>query len=116
MTTTAEPAMTGILASDAETAETPENEGDLQEAQCIIVCNAVLCFLRNKMDLIVHDTLIKLTCDYFEISVIQTEKRILFQGNAIAASDVPFRRRMGQFKTTHNVEDMLCVLHKHPAG
>ena len=39
MTTTAEPAMTGILASDAETAETAENEGDLQEEQCNIMCN-----------------------------------------------------------------------------
>ncbi len=50
MATTAEPAMAGSLASEAETAE---NEGDLQEEQCNIVCNAVLCFLWNKMDLIV---------------------------------------------------------------
>ena len=65
MATTAEPAMAGSLASEADTAETAENEGDLQEEQCNIVCNAVLCFLWNKMYLIVHDTLIKLTCDYF---------------------------------------------------
>ena len=119
MATTAEPAMAGSLASEAETAETAEtaeNEGDLWEEQCNIVCNAVLCFLWNKMDLIVHDTLIKLTCDYFEASVIETAKRTLFEGNAVAASDVPFRRRKGQFKNKHNVEDILFVLHKHPAG
>ena len=117
MATTAEPAMTGSLASDAETAKTPGHEGDLQEEQCNIVCNAVLlCFLWNNMDLIVHDTLIKLTCDYFEASVIETAKRTLFEGNAVAASDVPFCRRKGQFKNKHNVEDILFVLHKHPVG
>ena len=31
MATTAEPAMAGSLASEAETAETAESEGDLQE-------------------------------------------------------------------------------------
>ena len=48
--------------------------------------------------------------------MIETAKRTLFEGNAVAASDVPFRRRKGQFKNKHNVEDILFVLHKHPAG
>ena len=70
MATTAEPAMADSLASDAETAKTPENECDLQEEQCNIMCNAVLCFLWNKMDLIVHDALIKLTCDYHHREIL----------------------------------------------
>ena len=75
-----------------------------------------MVLLYSKMYLIVHDTLIKQTCDYFEASVIETAKRTLFEGNAVAASDVRFHRRKGQFKNKHNVEDIVFVLHKHPAG
>ena len=112
MATTAEAAMADSIVSDAETTEID----DRQEEPSNVVCDAVLCFLWNKMDLIVHDTLIKLTCDYFETSAIETAKNTLFQSNAVAASDVPFRRRKGQLKSKHNVEDILFVLHKHPAG
>ena len=113
MATTAEPALTDSIVS---VAETPEIDRDRQEEPSNIVCNAVLCFLRNKMDVIVHDTLIQLTCNYFETSEIEIAKHTLFQGNAVAASVVPFRRRKGQFKTKLNVEDILFVLHKHPVG
>ena len=86
------------IVSDAETTEI---DGDRQEEPSNIVCDAILCFLWNNMDLIVHNTVIKLTCNYFETSAIETAKHTLFQGNAVAASDVPFRRRKGQFKTKH---------------
>ena len=112
MATTAEPALADSIVSDAETTQID----DRQEEPSNVVCDAVLCFLWNKMDLIVHDTLIKLTCDYFETSAIETAKNTLFQSNAVAASDDPFRRRKGHFKSKHNVEDILFALHKHPAG
>ena len=75
MATTAEAAMADSIVSDAETTEID----DRQEEPSNVVCDAVLCFLWNKMDLIVHDTLIKLTCDYFETSAIETAKNTLFQ-------------------------------------
>ena len=113
MARTAKPALADSIVSDAETTEID----DRQEEPSNIVCNSVLCYLWNKMDLIVHDTLKKkLTCDYFGTSAIETATHTLFQGNGVAASDVPLRRRKGQFKTKHNVEDILFVLHKHPAG
>ena len=45
----------------------------------------------------------------------ETAKRTLFQGNAVASLDVPFRQRKGQFKTKNNVEDILFVLLKNTA-
>ena len=56
MATTAEPALEDSIVSYAETHEIA---GDRQEEASNIVCNSVLCYLWNKMDLIVHDTLKK---------------------------------------------------------
>ena len=76
----------------------------------------VLCFLWNNMDLIVYDTLIKLTCDYCLSNTGQITKLTLFQGNVVAFLDVPFRRSKGQLNTKNNVEDIVFVLYKNRTG
>ena len=65
------------------------------------------------MDLIVYDTLIRLTCDYFSSNTSQITKLTLFQGNVGAFLDVPFRRSKGQLNTKNNVEDIVFVLYKN---
>ena len=57
MATTAKPALADSIVSDAETTEID----DRQEEPSNIVCNSVLCYFWNKMDLIVHYTLRKKT-------------------------------------------------------
>ena len=63
------------------------------------------------MDLIVHDTLIKMTCDYFDTNTIETAKRTLFQGNAVADASlgVPLYRNKGQFNRENNIFCLFCL-------
>ena len=69
------------------------------------------------MDLIVHDTLVKITCDYFESSEIEDSKRILYQCDAVTSLVLhPIRRRNGPTEDQNNIADVLYVLHKCPAG
>ena len=82
-----------------------------------LLCDAVLCYLYNKMDLIVHDTLIKLTTDFFDGNIIDAAKRVLHQSDAVKALDTQYiRRKTGPNKDRKNVEDILVVLHKCPDG
>ena len=41
------------------------------------------------MDLIVNDTLVKLTCDYFDSNEIEASKRIIFQCDAVTSMEPP---------------------------
>ncbi len=69
------------------------------------------------MDLIVHDTLVKLTCDYFESNEIEASKRIVYECDAVTSLELhPIRRRNGPNKDKNNIEDVLYVLHKCPTG
>ena len=69
------------------------------------------------MDLIVHDTLVKLTCDYFDSNEIEASKRIIYQCDAVTSMELhPIRRRNGPNKDKNNIEDVLYVLHKCPIG
>ena len=69
------------------------------------------------MDLIVHDTLVKLTCDYFESNEIEASKRIVYECDAVTSLELhPIRRRNGPNKDKNNIEDVLYVLHKCPTS
>ena len=98
-------------------AETTHIDVACQNDQGKLVCNGILCFLWNKMDLIVHDTLVKLTCDYFESNEIEASKRIVYECDAVTSLELhPIRRRNGPNKDKNNIEDVLYVLHKCPTG
>ena len=55
--------------------------------------DVMLCYLYNKMDLIMHDTLIKLTTDFFVGNTIDAAKRVLHQCDAVKALDTEYIRR-----------------------
>ena len=44
------------------------NAATQADVQPLIVCNGILCYLFNKMDIMVHDTLVKLCADSVETS------------------------------------------------
>ena len=103
--------------NNASMAETTHSDVACQCDQGKLVCDSILCFLWNKMDLIVHDTLVKLTCDYFDSNEIEASKRIVYQCDAVTSMELhPIRRRNGPNKDKNNIEDVLYVLHKCPNG
>ena len=98
-------------------AETTHSEVACQSDQGKLVCDSILCFVLNKMDLIVHDTLVKLTCDYFDSNEIEASKRIIYQCDAVTSMELhPIRRGNGPNKDKNNIEDVLYVLHKCRTG
>ena len=94
------------------------NAGRQRGAPAGTLLDTVLCYLYNKMDLIVQDTLVKLTVDYFDSITIETAKRSLYECDVVKSTiDVPLvRRKSGPNKDRKNVEDMLFALHKCPNG
>ena len=94
------------------------NAGCQRGAPAGTLLDTVLCYLYNKMDLIVQDTLVKLTVDYFDSITIETAKRSLYECDVVKSTiDVPLvRRKSCPNKDRKNVEVMLFALHKCPNG
>ena len=82
-----------------------------------IVCNGVLCYLYCKMDIMVHDTLVKLCADHFDSTEIEAARQMLYNYDAIKILNIKkSRRRQGPTKDRYNIEDMLLALHKCRSG
>ena len=64
------------------------------------------------MDLVVHDSLIKLCTDFYDKKVIESAKQILFDCSAVADCGVRHQRRQGPSKDKNNMEDILLVFHR----
>lgn len=85
----------------------------LSDANPSIIINELLCFLYNKMDIVVHDTLVKLTCDFYESSEIEETKKLLYtEIDAVTAIGQRLIYRKGPNKDVNNVDDILTVLHR----
>ena len=64
------------------------------------------------MDLVVHDSLIRLCTDFYDTKVIESAKQILFDCSAVADCGVRHQRRQGPGKDKNNMEDILLVFHR----
>ena len=58
-----------------------------------LVCNGILCYLYCKMDVMVHDTLVKLCTDHFESKCIEAARQLLYSYDAIVKLDLKKSRR-----------------------
>ena len=74
--------------------------------------NELLCYVANKMDLVVHESLIKLCTDFYDTKVIEGAKQILFDCSGVADCGVRHQRRQGPSKDKNNMEDILLVFHR----
>lgn len=77
-----------------------------------VIRNELLCYVLNKMDLIVHDALVKLCVDFYDTKVIEEAKRTLFSCAAVIDLGVRHQRRQGPSKDKSNMEDIILVFHK----
>ena len=48
-----------------------------------IICNGISCCLFNKMDVMLHDTLVKVYVDHFPTTEIEAAKQILYECDAV---------------------------------
>ena len=77
--------------------------------------NGILCYLFNKMDIIVHDTLVKLCADHFNANDTDTAKQQLYECDEVRKLGLrQGRRRQGPNRAKNNIEDVLFALHKSP--
>ena len=87
------------------------------DVQPPIVCNGILCYLHNKMDIMVHDTLVKLCADHFTAIDTDTAKQHLYECEEVRKLGLrQGRRRQGPNRAKNNIEDILFALHKCPRG
>ena len=69
------------------------------------------------MDVMVHDTLVKLATDHFESRDIEAARQLLYSYDAITQLNLKkSRRRQGPAKDKSNVEDILLALHRCRSG
>ena len=69
------------------------------------------------MDVMVHDTLVKLCTDHFESKDIEAARQLLYRYDAIMKLNLmQSRRRQGPSKDKTNVEDILLALHRCRSG
>ena len=80
-----------------------------------IVCNELLCFLHNKMDILPQPMLVKATVDFYSDTEVKHAKDILFDkcGNAV---NPPMKNtsRTGNGKKERHVIDMYSLLGRVP--
>ena len=87
------------------------------DGQPPIVCNGILCYLYNKMDCMVHDTLVKLCADHFNANDTDTAKQLVYECDEVQKLGLrQGRRRQGPNRGKNNIEDILCALHKCTKG
>ena len=85
------------------------------DGQHPIVCNGILCYFYNKMDCMVHDTLVKLCADHFNDT--DTAKQLVYECDEVQKLGLrQGRPRQGPNRGKNNIEDILCALHKCTKG
>ena len=78
------------------------------DVQPLIVCNGILCYLFNKMDIMVHDTLVKLCTDHLDANDTDTAKQQLYECDEVRKLGLrQGRRRQGPNRAKNNIEDVL---------
>ena len=93
------------------------NAATQTDGQPPIVCNGILCYLYNKMDCMVHDTLVKLCADHFNANDTDTAKQLVYECDEVQKLGLrQGRRRQGPNRGKNNIEDILCALHKCTQG
>ena len=82
-----------------------------------LVCNGILCYLYCKMDVMVHNTLVKLFTDHFESKDIEAARQLLYIYDAITKLNLKeIRPRQGPAKDKTNVENILLALRRCRSG
>ena len=88
-----------------------DEEGSSEDSD--IVCNELLCYLYNKMDVMTHDLMVKVCTEFYSSVCIEQAKNILYNRNAVMNElGLQKRRRQGPGKDKSNMEDILNALHK----
>ena len=77
-----------------------------------MIRNELLCYVFNKMDLVVHDSLVKVCTDFYDTKAIETAKRVLYSCDAVIDCGVRHQRRQGPSKDKANMEDILLAFHR----
>ena len=70
--------------------------------------NALLCYIVNKMDILNHDLIVKITSEFYTDSEVEIAKDLLFK----LVPGMRNIKRKGHEKRTQNIVDMLTLLHK----
>ena len=90
---------------------------DIGSSSMPLVCNGILCYMYCKMDVMVHDTLVKLATDHFESKDIEAARQLLYSYDAIAQLNLKKSRRIqSPAKDKTNVEDILLARHRCRSG
>ena len=75
-----------------------------------LVCNGTLCYLYCKMDVMVHDTLVKMCTDHFVFKDIEAARQLLYSYDAITKLNLKEnRRRQGPAKDKTKVSQCLPI-------
>ena len=77
-----------------------------------LIQNELVCYVYNKMDLVVHDSLVKLCTDVYDTKAIETAKRVLNSCDAVIDCGVRHQRRQGPSNDKTNMEDILLAFHR----
>ena len=77
-----------------------------------MIRNELLCYVFNKMDLVVHDSLVKVCTNFYDTKAIETAKRVLYSFDAVIDCGVRHQRRQGPSKDKANMEDILLAFHR----
>ena len=77
-----------------------------------LINNELLCYLINKMDVMTHDLLVKITSDFYQSNEIEVAKICLFSVPVVSQTCGRLKKRQGASKDKNNVEDILQALHK----
>ena len=124
-------AMTTVTVAECDptnnSADVFDNSGPPEKGQCTaatqadeqpaIVCSGILCYVYNKMDIMVHDTLVKLCADHFTADNTDTAKQQLYECEEVKKlGSRQGRQRQGPNRANNNIEHILLALHKCPKG
>ena len=75
--------------------------------------NEVITYLINKLDVIPHDMLLKITCDFYNEQEVENAKMVAFNTCGFATNE-RMKRRQGPNRHASNVGDLIELLHKVP--
>ena len=93
------------------------NDCEMQTDNPNIVCSDILCYISHKIDIMVHDTLVKLCADHFNSADIESAKQIVYEWPTVRKLGLrQGRRRQGGNKDRANIEDIVMALHKCHIG
>ena len=107
----------GVVARNALYIDRSMNDCEMQTDNPNIVCSDILCYISHKIDIMVHDTLVKLCADHFNSADIESAKQIVYEWPTVRKLGLrQGRRRQGGNKDRANIEDIVMALHKCHIG